>query len=81
MSEQPYLSDIAERLDLMEEHLAKAGRVPAPVQFGPKDHQTIPAAVASMVLTMWHQRQPTQFGAYLAEAYTGTRPTGRKTQT
>jgi hypothetical protein len=70
-----------EQLDLMEEHLANLGRVPAPVQFGPKDHQTIPAAVASMVLTIWHQRQPAQFGAYLAEVMTGTPPNGRRPRT
>jgi hypothetical protein len=53
----------------------------APIPFGPKGHQTMPPEVASMVLTMWHQRQPMQFGAYLAEAYTGVAPNGRKART
>lgn len=53
---------------------ADAPRVP----FGPKDHQTVSLRVASMMLTAWCEQHPAQFGAYLAEAMTGTRPTGRR---
>lgn len=51
------------------------------VRFGPLDHQWITADLASMLLTLWRDKQPGQFGAYLAEAFTGTRPAagrGRK---
>ena len=47
------------------------------VKFGPKAHQEISVEVASMVLTLWRERAPQVFGAYLAEAMTGERP-GRK---
>ncbi|HLM89233.1 MAG TPA: hypothetical protein VK284_09425 [Streptosporangiaceae bacterium] len=48
---------------------------PAPrVSFGPKEYQTLNLEVASMVLTLWRERQPATFGAYLAEVMTGTRP-------
>ena len=54
---------------------------PGRVSFGPKGWQTVSPEVASMVLTLWRERQPGQFGAYLAEVMTGARPAasrGRK---
>lgn len=48
------------------------------VRFGPKDHQVLTLEVASMVLTMWRERQPAAFGAYLAEALTGAQPRGQR---
>lgn len=54
----------------------------ARVPFGPKDYQTVDAEVASMLLTLWRDRAPAQFGAYLAEVLTGTKPgSGRKART
>lgn len=47
---------------------------PARVSFGPKDYQTLELEVASMLLTLWRERQPATFGSYLAEVLTGTRP-------
>lgn len=47
------------------------------VKFGPKAHQEISTEVAAMMLTSWRERDPAGFGAYLAEAFTGTRLTGR----
>jgi hypothetical protein len=44
------------------------------VSFGPLEYQTLELEVASLLLTMWRQRQPAAFGAYLAEVLTGTRP-------
>ena len=44
------------------------------VAFGPKPYQTITPEVASMILTLWRERSPAVFGAYLAEAMTETAP-------
>lgn len=44
------------------------------VKFGPKAHQEITAEVASMLLTLWRERAPATFGAYLGEVMTGERP-------
>lgn len=44
------------------------------VSFGPKDYQTLTAEVASMLLTLWRERQAPQFSAYLGEVMTGSRP-------
>ena len=49
---------------------------PVYVKFGPKPHQLVSADVAAMMLTAWCDKQPAVFGAYLAEALTGTRPRG-----
>jgi hypothetical protein len=46
----------------------------ARVSFGPKDYQTLELEVASMLLTLWRDRQAATFGSYLAEVLTGTRP-------
>jgi hypothetical protein len=46
----------------------------AGISFGPKDHQVVRPEVASMMLTMWRERQPAQFGVYLAEVMTGEPP-------
>lgn len=53
---------------------------PARVSFGPKEWQSMQPEVASMLLTLWRERQPAQFGAYLAEVLTGTRPRAAKGQ-
>jgi hypothetical protein len=74
-------SDINDRLDMMEEHLAKMGRVPAPLSFGSSEHQELTHDVAVMLLTKWHDKQPAQFGSYLAEVYTGVAPNGRRPRT
>jgi hypothetical protein len=44
------------------------------VSFGPKEYQTLELEVASMMLTLWRERQPAAFGSYLAETLTGTKP-------
>jgi len=44
------------------------------VSFGPKDYQTLSAEVASMLLTLWRERQGPTFAAYLGEVMTGSRP-------
>ena len=44
------------------------------VSFGPKEWQSMQPEVASMLLTLWRDRAPAQFGAYLAEVLTGTKP-------
>jgi hypothetical protein len=49
-------------------------RRPGWVRFGQLDHQELSAEVASMMLTLWRERNPAQFGAVLAEAMTGTAP-------
>jgi hypothetical protein len=55
---------------------------PAHVSFGPKEWQSMQPEVASMLLTLWRERQPAQFGSYLAEILTGTAPgTSRKART
>lgn len=55
---------------------------PARVSFGPKEWQSMQLEVASMLLTLWRERQAAQFGAYLAEVLTGTAPgTSRKART
>jgi hypothetical protein len=69
--------DLDERLTAVELQLAEQ---PLNRSFGSKDHQILPADVASMLLTLWHERQPAQFGAYLAEVMTGTPPNGRNTR-
>lgn len=46
----------------------------ARVSFGPKEWQSMQPEVASMLLTLWRERQPAQFGAYLAEVLTGEKP-------
>jgi len=46
----------------------------ARVKFGAAEHQEISADLASVILTMWRNRHPEVFGAYLAEAMTGARP-------
>jgi hypothetical protein len=51
---------------------------PARVSFGPKEWQSMQPEVASMLLTLWRERQPAQFGSYLAEILTGTAPRARK---
>ena len=50
------------------------GHTPPRVSFGPKQWQSMELEVASMLLTLWRERQPAQFGSYLAEVLTGTRP-------
>lgn len=56
--------------------MGPSNELPAPprVQYGPKDWQWLQPEVASMMLTMWQERQPAQFGSYLAEILTGTKP-------
>lgn len=53
---------------------------PARVSFGPKEWQSMQVEVASLLLTLWRERAPATFGAYLAEVLTGTKPSGRKVQ-
>ena len=48
------------------------------IKFGPKEWQSLQPEVASMVLTMWRERQPAVFGAYLAEVLTGEPPRTRR---
>lgn len=44
------------------------------IKFGPKPHQAVSAEVAQLMLTMWAERNPAQFGAVLAETMTGDKP-------
>ena len=55
----------------LDETLERADRR---VSFGPKQWQTMQPEVASMLLTLWRERQPAQFGSYLAEVLTGEPP-------
>lgn len=59
---------------------AAPGMEPAPprVSFGPKEWQSMQLEVASMLLTLWREKNPAQFGAYLAEVMTGTKPRASK---
>lgn len=50
------------------------GNLAARVSFGPKEWQNMQLEVASMLLTLWRERAPAQFGAYLAEVLTGSKP-------
>jgi hypothetical protein len=51
------------------------------VSFGPKEHMTVPVEVASMLLTLWRERQGPMFSAYLGEVMTGSAPNGRRPRT
>lgn len=54
---------------------------PAPVSFSRTDPtKTIPHDVAAEILTAWRERNPGQFGYWLAAAITGVEPAkgGRK---
>jgi hypothetical protein len=53
-------------------------QAPTRISFGPKEWQSIQLEVASMLLTLWRERQPAVFGAYLAEILTGEKPAGRR---
>jgi hypothetical protein len=44
------------------------------VSFGPREGQEMPLEWAAAMLTLWKERQPAQFGAYLAEVVTGAKP-------
>jgi hypothetical protein len=44
------------------------------IRFGPKPHQEISPEVAEMMLMLWREKNPAQFGAVLAEVMTGERP-------
>lgn len=59
---------------------AELARADTPrIKFGPKPHQELSPDVASMMLTLWRERNPAHFGAVLAEAMTGEPPrTGRR---
>lgn len=46
------------------------------ISFGPKDWQCLQPEVASALLTLWRERAPATFGAYLAEIMTGAKPKG-----
>ena len=47
----------------------------AEIAFGPRPNQVLTPETASAILTLWCERAPATFGAYLAEAFTGTKPT------
>ena len=44
------------------------------IKFGPKPHQEISPEVAELMLTLWREKNPAQFGAVLAEVMTGEHP-------
>ena len=48
--------------------------------FGTREWWLQQPELAVTILMLYRERQPAQFGAYLAEALTGTKPTGRKQQ-
>jgi hypothetical protein len=43
------------------------------VKFGPHQTDEMPREWAEKMLANWKERQPTQFGKYLAEVVTGTK--------
>ena len=60
-------------------HLSTPTELPVPspdISFGPRDTQVLSPEVASDLLTLWCQRAPGTFGAYLAEVLTGQKPRG-----
>ncbi len=57
-----------------EEHVPTRARI----SFGPKEWQSLQPEVASMLLTLWRERAPATFGAYLGEIMTGERPRSRR---
>jgi hypothetical protein len=61
----------------MSEQLPEAA--PVRVSFAASKWQNVSLEVASMMLTLWHSKQPAQFGSYLAEVMTGVAP--RKART
>jgi hypothetical protein len=48
------------------------------VRFGQRDNQVIRLDVAEQVLTMWAEREPQRFGAYLSAVLLGTDVTSRR---
>lgn len=62
--------------ELYDANGAPANGAPVRVSFGPKEWQTMQPEVASMLLTLWRERAPATFGAYLAEVLTGSKPRG-----
>lgn len=44
------------------------------IKFGPKPHQVVTPEVAELMLTLWREKNPAQFGSVLAEVMTGERP-------
>ena len=51
------------------------------ISFGPKEWQSLQPEVASAMLTLWRERAPATFGAYLAEVMTGIKPTASRGKT
>jgi hypothetical protein len=51
------------------------------IRFGPKPHQEISPEVAEMMLMLWREKNPAQFGAVLAEVMTGERPAATRHRT
>jgi hypothetical protein len=51
------------------------GQARIDIAFGPRPNQVLTPETASAVLTLWCERAPARFGAYLAEVLTGTKPT------
>jgi len=52
------------------------GQARTDIAFGPRPTQVLAPETASAILTLWCERAPATFGAYLAEVLTGTRPGG-----
>lgn len=50
------------------------------IRFGPKPHQELSPEVAELMLTLWREKNPAQFGAVLAEVMTGERPAATRTR-
>ena len=55
----------------MDENSAPNGKVY--VKFGPRETQEMPLDWAEKMLSTWRERQPKQFGNYLAEVVTGAK--------
>ena len=48
------------------------------VSFGTQEWWLQQPELATAILMLWRERQPAQFGTYLAEALTGTKPTATR---
>ena len=57
-----------------------SGGLPAEVAFGSRPNQVLSAATASALLTLWCERAPATFGAYLAEVLTGHQPAATRSR-
>jgi len=58
---------------MYDDNLPAEGTIYVPVR-GLRSTKQLALETVSEMLTLWHERQPAQFGAYLAEVVTGAKP-------